>query len=254
MNINIHIKEDFRNFKSGRDYNINVPDNGILYLGGTNECGKSTLLQILRSNKDSLYDINKKLFDRMVDFRIENSKSLPVDISGYDYDETFFLDSIIDDPCSFVMSASASGFIDGGGFLAQRQSKGEKTLVMIAKFEEKIKKYLINKYGSIEEWKNSGKKALVVFDEADEGLDMRMQFNFNKFLHNVYNKKYNMDVIVVSHNPIVILSKTDGEIKVYDIEYNLDTDPSEYIYLLSGNTVDITYGDSNGRYKTEKNN
>lgn len=245
MEIQFDIQKDFRQFKEGTKYTINPQFGKILYITGKNRSGKSTLLQILRSKKDSLRSINKQEFDGMYDDRIELAGLEPCEVTGYDYDEVFFLDSIIDDPASMMNSASAYAFINGGGYASRSQSKGEKALIMIHKFRMKIERYLKDTYGSVDEWRKSNKRCLIVLDEADEGFDVNLQLNWNYILLRKFINEYRADLIVVSHNPLCMMSplpelyRKGVLIETYDIETKLTMTPGEYFQQETGYSINI---------------
>lgn len=238
--IDFEITKDFRNFKTGEKFCLDIIPNEILYVAAPNRFGKTTLLNGLRGMKDSLLEDNKSDFDGMTSISrsiayLECESSM--NINGYDYDEAFFMEAITDDPTSFENSATAGGFICGGGFATQKMSKGEKALFLIVKIKDKITKYLNKKYGSIDEWKKSGKTGLVVLDEIDDGLDASIQLKYNDIVFKLFMKEFNLDAVIVSHSLLCPLGKGRFEgcsAMVYDMRSNLKITPKEYFEIESG--------------------
>jgi hypothetical protein len=240
MKIDFIIKKDFRKFKEGDKFCLDIVPNEILYVAAPNRFGKTTLLNGLRGLKDSLAETNKYDFDGMTSSARELAYlecGACMDISGYDYDEAFFMEVITDDPTSFENSATAGGLVGGGGFFTQKMSKGEKAIYLIAKIKDRITKYLNKKYGSVEEWKTSGKTGLIVLDEIDDGLDPFFQTRYNELIFNQFVKGFNLDVVVVSHSLICPLGKTkfkDCSVKVYNMQFHIKLTPKEHFEIESG--------------------
>lgn len=132
MKINFEILDDYRNFKKGDNYSIEINPKEILYLSAPNKYGKTTLLNSLRGQKDSLKEINLLYTDGMScqtrEITYVECKKY-IKIEGFDYDESFFMESVSDEPCSFENSATAWGLSMTGGMTVQRYSKGEKIII-----------------------------------------------------------------------------------------------------------------------------
>lgn len=236
--ITIKINHEYRRFKEGEEFNLDVSPSHILVITGSNGLGKSSLLRGIRGIKDSLKDINRSDFDGMtiqantlasMDFNANAS------IEGLDeFEEVYCLDRVTDDPNSFEAAATASGLIGGGGFYAGRMSGGQKSIFMLHKFIEKIEK--IHKKGA---------NSLVILDEVDSGFDIYNQINYLT----VVNKKFrsileNPSIIVVTHNPLSIISrKTEIPVKVYDmdIKYTVKS-PKDWFYIVTG--IKLSYDDN----------
>lgn len=234
MEISFNIEKDCRKFKAGTEIKLATRDKGILYLCGANGSGKSTLLHIMRSKMDSLQKVNIKIHDGCFNDKYKEAAMEPIEMKGFDYDEAFYLDSVIDNPTSFMNAASAGAFILGGGQASQFRSRGENSLIELELFRRKVESYLIDNYGSIGKWKESGKRGLVVLDEIDEGLDMRLQFRFNGILDRKFIEELGVDIICVTHNPICMKSVCDCDVEVFDIQTLITMIPDEYIMLLTG--------------------
>ena len=227
-NIKFTILEDFRTFKKGESFEIKVKPIGITYVVGKNGSGKSTILQILRALKDSLYKVNKERADGMELQSIEEIKRnvLPnVKIEGFDYDEVYCLDSVVDDPSSLINSSTAYSFAVGGGLMLQKASKGEKSVYLIDRFRKDIEKSI----GDLEHIDFKSTKRLFIIDEIDEGLDLKLQLLYNRILERNFNLKYFGDVLVVSHNILCTLSDCCLKPKIFNLDTRLMTTAEDYI-------------------------
>lgn len=227
-NIKFTILEDFRTFKKGETFEIEVNPIGITYVVGKNGSGKSTILQILRALKDSLYKVNKERADGMTLESIETIKRnvlSKVKVEGFDYDEVYCLDSVIDDPSSLTNSCTAYSFAIGGGMMLQKASKGEKSVYLINRFRKDVEKAI----GDLESIDTKRIKRLFIIDEIDEGLDLKLQLLYNRILEGNFNLKYFGDVMVVSHNILCTLSDCYLKPKVFNLDTRQMTTAEEYI-------------------------
>lgn len=243
MEIHFEILNDYRNFKKGDNYTIEIIPNEILYLAAPNKYGKTTLLNALRGRKDSLKELNLHDTDGMScqtrDLTYVECKKY-VNVEGFDYDEAFFMESVSDDPCSFENAATAWGLVTTGGLSVQRYSKGEKAVFLLCKLADQIKKCLIKKYGSVDEWKSSGKKGLVVIDEIDDGLDPHFQLNYNGIIRKIFIDAFSVDVVVVSHSLLCPLGKfktDDYHAMVYSFKCNRKFIPETWFNLETKYTL-----------------
>lgn len=242
--IKFKFKNNFRVFNSGDEITLNVPMYGILYMGGKNGSGKSTLLHMIRAIKDSLYKMNMSRWDGITPQKISDIKNdldNVVDISGLDqYDDIFFLDSVIDNPMSAIgAGATAYSFVENGGYASQRISNGQTSTMLFLNYKKKISEYL-KKYSDAELLK---KRFLFIIDEADEGLDMYMQSNWNKILTRNFIFGYGGDVICVSHNPFCMLSKSH-KASVYDLSDKKEKSVGDYITDMTKIKLNIEYDES----------
>lgn len=250
MKINFEITKDFRRFKAGQKFCLDIIPNEILYIAAPNRYGKTTLLNGLRGIKDSLLETNKSDFDGMTSSARELAYlecGACMNIQGYDYDEAFFMEAVTDDPTSYENSATAEGLVCGGGYYTQRMSKGEKAIYLIAKIRDRITKYLNKKYGSIEKWKSSGKSGLIVLDEIDDGLDPSLQMKYNDLVSKFFIKEFNLDAVVVSHSLMCPLGKTryeDCSAMVYEMQYNLKLPPIEHFEMESDYEIKPMFNES----------
>lgn len=238
INIGLDVRVDgkFRCFDNN-EFTLPLRLGDVNYIMGSNGSGKTTILQTIRANKDSLYETNKKEFDGMTSTNIEGLKYAPIVISGVDeyFTHVFALDSIEDDPSSFINSATAFGFINGGGLSATHQSKGQKSKHMLGNLFVKMQKNLgftINDYKNGRTIENAS--PLVLVDEIDEGFDLTSLFEYNHLLNNLC-RVFNATVVCVTHNPFVCYGHPlREECPVFNINDFRLTTISEYIKEKTG--------------------
>lgn len=244
MKIDLKILNNFRNFTIGQEFCIDIIHGELLYVTAPNRFGKTTLLNALRGSLDSLKEVNEKETDGLTPSSRAKAYlecGANVEVSGFDYDEAFFLESVTDDPSSFENSSTAWGLIATGGLSAQKFSKGEKAIYLLARIKDKISKYLAQKYGSIEGWKNSGKSGLVVLDEIDDGLDPQYQMCYNNIIYKLFIEEFNLDAVIVSHSLICPLGKSkkhNYSVMVYKMNGNIKISPEDYFLVESGYKIE----------------
>ena len=244
-NITIILKKDDRCFKAGDTISIDLHE-GVNFVVGPNGSGKTTLMHYIRAQRHDLRELNKKIFDGMGndDDKIygrhwSDDKSKPFvssvfDIQGLDrFDQVFVLDSIDDDPTSFTNSATAAGLIGGGGFAALSASKGQKAGMMLAKFISGIAKVTGFTPKDYNEGKNYNKHSLIVIDEVDEGLDIKHQVKFVRFIERMC-KVWNATIICICHNPLCTLSDGTMDAEVYDLSTRSSKTIKQYIFDQTG--------------------
>lgn len=251
MEISIKFNKDYRGvFKEGQEVKIPI-EKGITYLVGKNGSGKSTLLRAIRATQDDFHKMNIDIHDGMVSSRItyvkQDIESNILEVNLGDFKQVFVIDAEADDPTSFENSATAYGGVAGGGLAKMRMSRGQSTIVLFNKFikdvEDRFQKFFDDALAvdirdeelakMLESW-----KPLVIIDEIDEGLDLRVQAHFNQILSNKFCT-LGARVLVVSHNPVCMLSQ--GNVKAFDVEKCQLVSPSEYIKELAGAEISITY-------------
>jgi predicted ATPase len=236
--ITVKINKDYRKFKAGETFTIPVQD-GITYVTGTNGCGKSTILRALRATNDSLAKDRQKSFEGMVDNRIEDGqwvirdKDITIE-TDTPFTHIFSFDAQADDPTSFINAATAGGLVCGGGMIAMRRSRGESTMIQFVRFIRKIIDIRDKTIAAGEAW-----YPLIIIDEIDEGLDIRMQMTWNETIA----KKF-QTILCVTHNPICMLTQCSKPVQVYDMNNKEVTTPERYIKKVTGVGVTMDFSEA----------
>ena len=243
--INIKFNKDYRSvFKAGQEIHIPIQMMGITYLVGQNGCGKSTILRAIRNTNDSMHKKLKHDFDgcrnKKLSSVMDAQRDGIIEITGLEkYTHIFAFDAEVDDCTNGLNAASAYGFVTGGGWAAQFTSRGQTAGAQFIKF---IKYFNECAKKAIE---GDGRfQPLVIIDEIDESLDLRMQVKWNEILADHF-ATWLADILVVSHNPICMLSKVSSTFPVsaVDITTGTVTTVNDYIKNLTGVTIDINYNE-----------
>ena len=246
--LTIHIKKDDRCFKKGTKFSLDLVPGDVNFIVGPNGSGKTTLIHYIRAMRHDLSDINRELHDGMSnqeDRLYSKEIGKLYEVTGLDaYSGVFVLDAIDDDPTSFLNSSSAHALVMGGGLRARSLSKGQKAWDMITRFLDKISKVT----GFSPEDYRSGRKykkhPLIIMDETDEGLDLRMQRKYYTLLRNIATV-WNATVLCVCHNVMAmgIIAGAEGknvlDFPVYDISTRTTKSFNEYIKEQAGVEIDI---------------
>lgn len=217
MYLNIKIKEDFRTLKKDTEYKFDFTNQDRYLIVGPNGCGKSTLINIIRSFQCD--NANDSHHDKLGYAGISGMKD-KAEIDT-DFEKFYFISSEFDDPLSLDNMATAEATVTNGGFYWKRKSNGERQLQNLGKWVQ-------------ENQDNWNEKCLLILDEADKGFDLRYQVGLHNMLINIPAKN-NVKFLVVSHTLIPILL----EDKVYAFQYRRMLSPSTYIFVETGYDIKI---------------
>lgn len=235
------ISDDFRCFKKGQQIKLDLCGHRVNYIVGPNACGKSTLMHAIRAKKHDLADYNKNLYDGMSNMEDKFMATSGITIDGLEnFDQIFVLDSIDDDPLSFTNSATASSYIMGGGYQMARMSKGQKAQAMQNKFINSIQSVTNFSIADFNNGKQYSKHPLIIVDEIDEGLDVKLQSKFDVIMSNL-SCIYNATVVCICHNFMCPACGLLGNnTPVFDMSDFKQKTIGEYVEQQTGFTIDIS--------------
>lgn len=133
-----------------------------------------------------------------------------------DFEKFYFLSSEFDDPRALDNCASAESLLKHGGFQTKRMSNGQRTLAMLSMWLKENEN----------EWDD---KTLLIFDEADKGMDLKYQVGFMRMLDNL-NKKRGVKSLAVSHHSLPLLLAD----KLYWFESRTSVPSQVYLSIMTG--------------------
>ena len=166
--ISIKAKDDFRSFKEGYEVVFDFSRTNVCFLMGKNGCGKSTIIQAIRGSKNSNSD--SKIRWAAAQDCDNVLKHFDVTISGFE--EIYHLDiDGLDDNLSMFNASSATDLIDLGGYGMDKQSQGERTLIMMTRMKQMVK---------------DCENTLIIFDELDNHLDFDFRVKFVDWLNKLF--------------------------------------------------------------------
>lgn len=228
----IKITKDFRCFKKGEVYELDLQPGEITFVVGPNGCGKSTLMFALRAVKDSMKDLNNKRTEGMREVSLEMHYLDVIShtsIEDYDFKLAFFKDTVVDNPTSFMNAATAYGLVAGGGLSSQTKSCGQGQLNQMLRFWSDI----IEACGP-----ESDERILIVMDELDDSLDLKAQARFGYIASKMLLEKYpNASILVVTHSIITAMGAeqfSTVKSRVFDVKRNQYTTAESYFNTETG--------------------
>ena len=228
----IKITKDFRCFKKGEVYELDLQPGEITFVVGPNGCGKSTLMFALRAIKDSMKELNNKRSDGMRDLSLKMHYLDVIShtsIEDYDFKLAFFRDTVVDNPTSFMNAASAYGLVAGGGLSSQTKSCGQGQLNQMLRFWQDI----IEACGD-----KSDERILIVMDELDDSLDLKAQARFGYIASKMLLDKYpNASILIVTHSIITAMGAeqfSTVKSRVFDVKRNQYTTAESYFNTETG--------------------
>lgn len=172
-------------FKKDEEISFDFSDNRIILVTGPNACGKSTLVNSMRShlctNKDRQEEFNGSANLQYSNIRHELKPETEVNT---DFEKIYYLSSEFDDPLSMYTTFDAVSYLENGGFATTHLSKGTRLLYQFTQFMKKYGKELEN--------------SLIVFDEVDTGYDFKNQVTFYKLLPKMCERN-NCCALIITH-------------------------------------------------------
>ena len=199
--ITVKAKDDFRSFKKDYEITFDFENTNINFLIGKNGCGKSTLIRAIRGTMNSNDDKDIR-WAAAADCR-DILNFFDVDIEGFN--NVYHLDvDGLDDNLSMYNAASATDFVDLGGWGMQTLSQGERSLIMMARLKHMV---------------TDGEDTVIIFDELDNHLDFDFRVQFVPWLNKMFplSKK-----IIITHD-LMMTNLNEGNI-VYIMSMRDTTD------------------------------
>lgn len=234
----ITVTDDFRKFKKGDEFELDLKPGEITFLVGSNGCGKSTLMFALRHELDNFSQMDNKNTESMksIDLEKQYIDIMPnVNIEGFDFDKAFFRDTIVDNPTSFMNAATAWGLVSGGGLADANKSAGQKSVSVQCRMVANI----INMIGN-----SSDERILIGIDELDDSMDIKAQMRMAHIWNNLIFTRYpNASILFITHSLFTALGAShackDVKTRCYDVSRKRYCTPEEYFAAETGYSIEL---------------
>ena len=191
----------------------------------------------LRSKLDSLAESDNRNSDGMKKMALMDhylDVQTGFDIDGFEFDKAFFRDTVVDDPTSFINSASAYELVMGGGLSAQHKSAGQVSVDQMVRFISDI----VRTMGD-----HSAERILIGIDELDDSLCIRSQLHQVHIMSRLLLKRYpNASILYISHSIVSTLGMVahpEIPCRCYDMPNNRYCDPEEYFEQETGFNIKL---------------
>lgn len=239
----ITVTRDFRCFKQGDTFELDLKPKQITFLIGPNGCGKSTLMFSLRTRLDSLEKLNQKNSDSMREMALMPHKldvKANTEIEGFDFTQAFFRDTVVDNPLSFMNAATAFGLVSGGGLGNQNKSAGQGAINLFCRYVSDI----VSTVGP-----ESDERILIGIDEMDDCMDLKTQMRQAFIVGKMIFDRYpNASILFITHSLFTALGadhveNTGFTTVCYDVKRKKYTTPEKYFEDETGFRCTVTPAD-----------
>lgn len=200
--ITLTLLDKFRSLPKGYTIIFDYDNTNVIYLMGRNGCGKSTLIQAIRSKINSNSDAKRKwgaidtceLVGSVIDANIEGfEKVYHLDVDG--------LDSTV----SLFNASSATDFVENKGWLTRNMSAGEKSIAQLSFLKNEV---------------IDDEKTLIILDEFDNHLDFEMRINFTKLMQRLFPKSKKL---IITHD-LLMANLNEGKVVEIKSKRSHETD------------------------------
>lgn len=234
----ITVTNDFRKFKKGDVFELDLQPGEITFLVGPNGCGKSTLMFALRHQLDNFAQLDNHNTENMKGLDLQKQYlgiALNMRVEGFDFDKAFFRDTIVDNPTSFTNAATAWGLIAGGGLADSNKSAGQKSISAQCRMVANI----VDIVGG-----NSDERLLIGIDELDDSMDIQAQMRMAHIWQGLILKRYpNASILFITHSLFTALGAShvckDVKTRCYDVSRKCYCTPEEYFAAETGYSIEL---------------